>query len=678
MSQLSFTEAAERIKSSLDIVDIIQRYVSLKKKGRNYAGICPFHKDHTPSLDVVPLRGLFICRACGVGGDSLTFLMKIENKSYGQAIRDLAEEQGIEITDEGPDSDAIFKEKNIRQKTLDLNYVASQWFRERLQDPAASAVQEYLAKRYPDKILRKQVVETFQLGYAPPGWENLTPFLKKHFEFIQAEPSFLVEAGLSNSRENGFGLYDKFRNRLIIPILDEKGYVVAFGGRSLNDDDKPKYLNSSETVVYTKSHILYGLYQARESIRQNKAAVVMEGYFDVISAHLGGITEAVGSCGTALTDSHIKLMARYGAKTIYLAFDSDKAGLNAAVNAINLLQPYVANDDLQVKAIIVPNGKDPDDFIRQHGGAAFRALTETAQHFLPFKLDVALRDLDLQTPDGRIAGANRISSILADLNQPNARIEYIHTYAERLGISEQALQIEVSRLINAKKLFSPKPWSSFEKSGDKKAISKSGSTSLKRQKPQLTDNILELRAPLAPQHIAAEKNLLMLTLSSPESFSLMMSVLAQQPSFSFDNPAHQEILAGLLSLTNNPENTKINPSANGFLGTLIEKMNHLYFDKPDVIHTFAELALNAETFCESLGLSENQGPQQEERISTLAQEQLKVLSHWRRRQQLMLLKTNASQSASEQVELTYAFHDRLQEPPGQFQNQPQSPTQMAP
>jgi len=665
MSRIPFADAAERVKTSLDIVDVIQRYVILKKAGRNYLGKCPFHNDKSPSMNVSREKGIFKCFACGVGGDSLTFLMKMENKSYGEMIRDLAQEQGIEIAYEGQNVEFLHTQRDARQKILDLNYVSAQWFRDRLQEPDAEPVRTYLKGRYSDDASYQAALSQFQLGYAPAGWENLTPYLKAHFDFVQANPDLLTTAGLANTRDHGQGHYDRFRNRLIIPILDEKGLVVAFGGRALTDEDKPKYLNSPETTVYKKSQVLYGLYQAKETIRQNKAAVIMEGYFDVISAHLAGITEAVGSCGTALTDSHLKLMARFGAETIYLAFDSDEAGLKAALSAIHLIEPYMASTDLQVKVLIVPDGKDPDDFIRHHGGEAFRTLMQKARAFLAFKLDMALRGLDLSMPEGRIQAANRVTPLLAEIQQANIRAEYLKLYSEKIGVSEQALLLEVNRLEQSRNAVYRKPWGGSEKFGDKKAISKSGSTSLKRNKPQLTENILELRAPLSPQHIKAEQNLLMLTLASPESYSLMMNILVPQTGFAFDNSAHQEILSGLLSLVDKQENTKINPSDNGFLGTLIEKMNHLYFDKPDVIHTFAELALNAEAFCESLGLGDLKGPQLQERISTLAQEQLKVLSHWRRRQQLMLLKANASQGIGEQVELTYAFQDCLQEPPSQ-------------
>jgi DNA primase len=661
MSPVTFADAADRVKSSLDIIDVIQRFVILKKSGRNYMGKCPFHNDKNPSMNVSREKGIFKCFSCGVGGDSLTFLMKIENKTYGEIIRELAEEQGIDIAYDGPQADTAQVQRDAKQKILDLNYTAAQWFSERLQEPSAEPVRQYLANRYPDEALLKSAIQQFQLGYAPQGWENLTPYLKAKFDFVQANPDLLTTSGLSNNRDHGQGHYDRFRHRLIIPIQDDKGQIVAFGGRALSDEDKPKYLNSPETTVYKKSQVLYGMYQAKESIRQNKAAVVMEGYFDVISAHLAGITEAIGSCGTAMTDSHLKLLTRYGAETVYLAFDSDEAGVKAALSAITLIEPYLASSDLQLKVLIVPDGKDPDEFIRQHGGDAFRNLIEQARHFLTFKFDMALHGIPVNTPEGRIQASNRMTALLASIQRPTTRSEYLKLYSERIGISEEALLLEVKRYEQSRNPVYGKTWTDFEKKGKKKAISKSGSTSLRRHEPLLTDNMSELRSQLTSRHVAAEKNLLKLTLYNPESFSLMMSVLAEKDSFYFDDPCRQEILAGLQNLALSGPLQNTDPSANGFLGTLIEKMNHLYFDKPDVIHTFAELALTAESFGDSLGLGELQGISFKEKVSTLAQQQLSLLEGCRRMQQLQALKTHASQNEGEQIELTYQFQDRYME-----------------
>lgn len=671
MSAISFADASERIKASLDIVDVIQRHVILKKSGRNYMGKCPFHNDKNPSMNVSREKGIFKCFSCGVGGDTLTFIMKIENKTYGEVIRELAQDQGIDIAYDGPQAETIQVQRDAKQKILDLNEAATQWFMARLQEPGAQPVLQYLTSRYPDEALLQSAMQRFQLGYAPPGWENLTPFLKAKFDFVQANPDLLTTAGLSNNRDHGQGHYDRFRHRLIIPIVDDKGHMVAFGGRALRneqgEEDKPKYLNSPETVVYKKSQVLYGLNQAKDSIRQNKAAVVMEGYFDVISAHLGGITEAVGSCGTAMTDSHLKLLTRYGVETVYLAFDSDEAGVKAALSAINLIEPYLANSDLHLKVLIVPDGKDPDEFIRQHGGDAFRTLMDQARQFLMFKFDMALHGLPIHTSEGRIQASNRLTPLLAGIQRPTTRSEYLKLYAERIGISEEALLLEVKRHEQSRNPAYGKFGGGFQNSGNKKAISRSGSTSLRRQEPLLTDNIPELRSQLTSRHLAAEKNLLKLTLYNPESFSLMMSVLATKPSFTFDDACHQEILAAFRSLSQTEPLQNTDPSANGFLGTLIEKMNHLYFDKPDVIHTFAELALTSESFCDSLDLGELQGISLKEKVSTLAEQQITLLERCRTLQHLQTLKHHASQNEGEQVELTYQFQDRFAETARQTQ-----------
>lgn len=665
MSPISFADAAERIKSGLDIIDVIQRHVILKKSGRNYMGKCPFHNDKNPSMNVSREKGIFKCFSCGVGGDTLTFIMKIENKTYGEAIRDLAQEQGIEIAYDGPQTESFQVQRDAKQKILDLNEAAARWFMTRLQEPDAQPVMYYLASRYTDDAQLKTALQRFQLGYAPAGWENLTPYLKNKFDFVQANPDLLNTAGLSNSRDHGQGHYDRFRHRLIIPIVDDKGHMVAFGGRALpnptGEEDKPKYLNSPETVVYKKSQVLYGLHQAKDSIRQNKAAVVMEGYFDVISAHLGGITESVGSCGTAMTDSHLKLLTRFGAETVYLAFDSDEAGSKAALSAIQLIEPYLSSTDLQLKVLMVPDGKDPDEFIRHHGGDAFRALIDQARHFLTFKFDMALQGVPIHTPEGRIQASNRLTPLLAGIQRPTTRSEYLKIYAERIGISEEALLLEVKRHEQSRNPAYGKFGTGFQNSGTKKAISRSGSTSLRRQEPLLTDNIPQLRSQLTSRHLVAEKNLLKLALYNSESLALMLSVLEAKPTFAFDDPYHQEILEGLRSLLQANKLQNTDPTVNGFLGTLIEKMNHLYFDKPDVIHTFAELAMTSESFCESLDLGELQGFMFKEKIHSLAEQQIALLERCRSLQQLQVLKQHASQSDGEQVELTYQFQDRFAE-----------------
>jgi DNA primase catalytic core len=576
----------------------------------------------------------------------------------------LAQEQGIEIQYEGPQAEVAQVQRDARQKIQELNDSSSRWFQKQLQDPNAQPVLNYLAGRYTDATQYQQAIQLFQLGYAPPGWENLTPYLKTQFDFVQANPDLLITAGLSNTRDHGQGHYDRFRHRLIIPIHDEKGQVVAFGGRALSDEDKPKYLNSPETVLYKKSQVLYGFHQAKESIRQTRSAVIMEGYFDVISAHLGGIQETVGSCGTAMTDSHLKLLTRFGAETVYLAFDSDEAGLKAALSAISLIEPYMSSSEIQVRVLIVPAGKDPDEFIRQQGGEAFRGLMREARHYLAFKFDMAIRGLQVDSPEGRIQAANRLTPLLAEIQRPTTRSEYMKLYAEKIGLAEEALLLEVKRYEQARNPGYGRGFSTFQKTNRKKAISKQGSTSLRRSESVLTENVSELRSQLTSRQVAVEKNLLKLALYSLESFSTIMSILFAHAPFAFDDPIHQEILVGLQNAYQEQpkaqQDTNIDPLANGFPGTLIEKMNHLYFDKPDVLHTFAELALTAESFCESIGLGDIKGSLAIEKISNLATEQLALLANCRRVTQLQQLKADALRNQDNQVELTYQFQDRLQ------------------
>lgn len=678
MSRLSFTDAADRVKSSLDIVDVIQRHVILKKSGRNYIGKCPFHNDKSPSMNVSREKGIFKCFSCGVGGDSLTFIMKLQNRTFGEVIRELASDQGIEIIEEGRNPEVAAQQKDAKQKILDLNTTSNRWFQDRLRDPAAHSVMEYLARRYSDPTWLQCAMNQFQLGYAPQGWENLTPYLKNKFDFVQANPDLLITAGLSNIRDHGQGHYDRFRNRLIIPIHDDRGQVVAFGGRALSDEDKPKYLNSPETIVYHKSNVLYGFYQAKDAIRERKAAIVMEGYFDVMSAHLAGITEAVGSCGTAMTDSHLKLLTRFGAETVYLAFDSDEAGLKAALSAIQLIEPYMDGGNLQLKVLIVPDGKDPDDFLRQNGGEAFRALMAEARNFLAFKFDMALKDIALDTSDGRLQAANRLTPLLASIQRPTTRSEYLKLYAERIGISEEALALEVRRYEQSHGAVPAAPVGGFQNYESKKAISKHGPLSLKRNRPLITDNVPELRSKLTSRRDAVEKTLLRLALYNPESYDTMMRLVETRTDIEMASAAHREILDGLYGLWQNTRsggngsgqvpgeanhviNPQINPMVDESFGTLLDKMNQLYLNQPDVLHTFAELVLTAESFCDSMGLGEFKGPKFREKIEQLADQQVNQLARCRHLEQLQTLKATALQNEGEQVELTYQFQDRFSE-----------------
>lgn len=651
MITLGFQDAAERVKASLDIIEVIQRHVVLKKAGRNYLGLCPFHKDKHPSMNVSREKRMFKCFACGEGGDALAFLMKIENKTYGELIRDLALDQGIEIVREGQSAETAAQARDFKSKVLALNTAAGAWFRQQLQTEAAAPVRDYLARRQTPQAL----IDAFQIGYAPPGWENLGPHLARQFDFVRQNPDILSTAGLSNTRDNGQGHYDRFRNRLIIPIHNEKGEVVAFGGRALADEDKPKYLNSPETPVYHKSEILYAIHLAKDAIRQRKRAVVMEGYFDVMAAHGAGVTEAVGSCGTALTEQHLKLLTRFGAETVYLAFDSDEAGLKAALSAIQLIEPFMASADLQLKVLIVPDGKDPDDFVRSQGAQAAEAMRDLlsgATDYLAFKFDMAIRGMDVSTPDGRIQAANRLTPLLAALDRPTVRSEYQRLYAEKIGISEEALQLEIKRYEQTRRPLARRDFDRSKNWAGKKAISKSGRTSLQSNQPRLTDNVSQLLGSLPSRHEAIEKNLLRLFLYNWETCQIMSAILKTQPELAFIHPEHQALLSGLRDVLQN-----IDPSDNGNLGTIIENMNHQFMEQPAVIQAFADLVLTAESFGDSLNLGELKGSQLREKVLAFAGTQMVQLDSFRRKRYLEQL----TRMETDEIERQYRLRDHLQD-----------------
>ncbi|MDX2085837.1 MAG: DNA primase [Candidatus Melainabacteria bacterium] len=550
---LSFAEAADAVKQNLDIVEVVGREVALKKRGRTYLGLCPFHKEKTPSFNVNREKNLFKCFGCGEAGDALAFLMKRGHRSYGEIIQELAQEQGIVIEDKSSQEakQAAVERQDLHQKICHLNQLALSWFQQCLNQPEGQPVQDYLAQRG----TTREAIERFKLGFAKPGWDQLIQHLGQTTDYLRQQPDILITAGLASPRNNPTGSllsqvsggYDRFRNRLMIPILDEKGQVVAFGGRALSPEDTPKYLNSPETAVYIKSRILYGLCHGKEAIRQSKLAVVMEGYFDVISAHMAGIPEAVATCGTALTEQHLKLLVRHGVETVYLAFDADNAGLNAAGSAIAKIEPLLSVFPVRIKVLLVPDGKDPDDFIRRHGGEAFRALFATAKEALDFKLDAALRGLSLQGPEDRIEAAQRLTPLLAAITQPVARSTYLAQYAQRIGVSEEALHLEVRRYQKSSPAKSPlqaahsvgaTAWAQSERGfeGNRKqfdafssghAISRNPSSSYKGQRQRHTspDNFQEMRRSLQPRALRAENNLMALFFVDDVSPQRMLSLV---------------------------------------------------------------------------------------------------------------------------------------------------------
>lgn len=415
----------EEVRSRSDIVEVVGQYLDLRKAGKNYVGLCPFHPDRRPSLSVSPDRQMFYCFACGAGGDVFTFVMKREGLSFLEAVRLLARRAGIPWPERHltPAQEARARQ---RRRLLDALALAAEFFRARLEGGEGSRARGYLAERG----VAEETVRRFGLGYAPPSWDALLRFAGRQ-GFTEEE---LVAAGLAVPRETG-GVYDRFRHRLMFPIWDVHGQVIAFAGRAL-DDSSPKYLNSPESPVFQKGSTWYALHLAREAIRRDQRAVVVEGYMDVLSAHQAGFGAVVASMGTAFTREQARLLQGY-CPTVVICYDADAAGQSATWRSMDLLREV----GVRVYVASLPEGHDPDSLIRQEGPQALARVLEGALPFVEFRLQEASRRAT--TLEGKLEAVANIIPVLADLSSPVERETYLREAARRLGVSEEALWEEL-------------------------------------------------------------------------------------------------------------------------------------------------------------------------------------------------------------------------------------------
>ncbi len=428
MGRLS-AEAIDQIRAAVDIVEVVSDYVRLERSGRGWKGLCPFHNERTPSFHVDPDKQLFYCFGCHAGGNVFHFVSRIEGVPFGEAVRRLAERQGLSVTglEETPEEER----RRRRQEALRLaNEVAVRFYRHSLHGPVGEEARRYLAQRG----LSAEVVERFELGYAPPGWENLARELVR--QGIPAEVG--VAAGLLVPGKEGRP-YDRFRHRVMFPIRDAEGRAVGFGGRSL-DGTEPKYLNTGETALFQKGRLLYGLHRAREPIRRGGRALVVEGYVDVISLAQHGVDWAVAPLGTALTGEQVRLLARF-AREVILAFDGDRAGTSAAERSLDV----VAAAGLTVRVLLLPDGHDPDTYVQEAGAEGFLQLLERALPLMEFRLQRALATGDLRTAEGRLKVVQAVAGLLSRLSGPAERDVYLQRAAGLLGVSPAALAQEVAR-----------------------------------------------------------------------------------------------------------------------------------------------------------------------------------------------------------------------------------------
>ncbi len=420
----------DEIRNRCDIVEVISSYLPLKRSGVNNQGLCPFHQEKSPSFNVNSARQIFHCFGCGVGGNVFSFLMRMEGVSFPEAVRRLGEKVGVEVEEEAVSADEI-RRREERERVLRINEVAGRFYHDLLIDGDAGVPgRRYLRQRG----YEGETVRTFHLGFAPDTWESLAQHLaEKNFSSDDVHKAGLVRPG---KQERGH--YDLFRNRLLFPIHDLQGRIVAFGGRVL-DDSLPKYINSPETAVYHKGQTLYGLYQARDAMRQNNEALVVEGYFDVLALHRAGFSAAVATCGTALTSEHARLLKRYADK-IFLIFDEDAAGRQATFRAMDALLPV----GLSVSVVAMPPGEDPDSLLKSRGEEGFRLCLDAARPVLEVFIEEQLRIND-ESVEGRARAANQILERIQRLPGDLERSMYLKQLATLIDLDVGELKTKLNR-----------------------------------------------------------------------------------------------------------------------------------------------------------------------------------------------------------------------------------------
>lgn len=422
-------ELIEEVRQSNDIVDIISQYVHLTRKGRNYFGLCPFHNEKSPSFSVSPDRQIFHCFGCGVGGNVYTFLMKIEGITFKESLEQLAERANIQLPTLENNADTAKEE--LKAKVYKVNEFTAEFYHQNLYKPTAKIAQEYVKKRK----MNKETLEAYRIGYSGK-FDELYKALKAQ-GFGEKE---ILESGLVNKNDNGTYI-DRYRNRLMFPICDVRGKVIAFGGRVL-DDSKPKYINSPENVVYSKGRHLFGLNVAKKY--SEKRIIIVEGYMDVISLHQRGITNVVGALGTALTEQQGWLL-RKSTEQVVLGFDADGAGQTAVARSMEILQKMGCD----MRVLQIEGAKDPDEFIVKFGEGRFKLAVDNAISLVEFKVKNLKKELNLENTGDKIKFLNEIAKILSKVENTMEREIYIEKIAKGYNISKEAIYAEVNKLIYA-------------------------------------------------------------------------------------------------------------------------------------------------------------------------------------------------------------------------------------
>ncbi len=431
MSGTLTRDFVETVRSAVDIVRVVSEYVPLKPAGARLKGLCPFHQEKTPSFHVDPERKLFFCFGCQTGGDLFKFVMLYEQVEFPEAVRILAERNGIQLPRAGGEKSGS-EQSDRKARILESYKVAREYYRGMLSEPAGAGARKYLESR----DLSAETLETLSVGYAPDGWDHL----RNHLTGKRFAPSELVQAGLASPRKDGSGEYDRFRNRIIFPIQDLYGKTIAFGGRAIPPvaEREPKYLNSPETPAYIKGEHLYGLNLAREAIRREGYAIVVEGYMDLAALVQAGFQQAVASLGTAFTQAQARLLGRY-TRRVVVSYDGDTAGSKAAVRSLDLL----LQQGFEVRLVDLPEGMDPDDVIRKQGADVYGGLVRQAPEYIEWMVNRESRGRAMGTAREKIEAVNSVLPHIARMNNPIERVSWTGRLADALGIEDDLVLQEL-------------------------------------------------------------------------------------------------------------------------------------------------------------------------------------------------------------------------------------------
>ena len=435
-------DKVKEVSERSPILDVVGEYVNLRRSGANYQGLCPFHGEKTPSFNVNPARNIFHCFGCGVGGNAFSFIMKMEGLAFPEAVKFLARRAGVTI-EERPPSAAEQRRQDERETLYRIQELSAQFFRQvLLNDPAGEAARNYLARRG----VAPSTAEAYRLGYAPDKWDGLVRFLEQ-----KRVPLDMAEKLGSIRRKSSGGFIDLFRNRLVFTISDLHSRPIAFGARVL-DDSLPKYINSPESPIYRKSEVLFGMDLARQAMREQNAAIVVEGYFDHLALYQADVRNAAATCGTAMTEGHLKLLQRYAAKVLTL-FDSDSAGKKATFRAMDLM----LGEGLPLSVIELPAGDDPDSFLRKEGAAEFASRIAGAKPAIEFFFRDLLQRIDTGSVEGKVRLIDELVPRLEKIRNEVERSLYLREISRTLGVEEHILRKRLGRQAVTAADFAPPP-----------------------------------------------------------------------------------------------------------------------------------------------------------------------------------------------------------------------------